>query len=120
MRSTTRLTLNGPSTLVGLAPQGYPLHGSDRSFYRPLAFQRGALQSLLGILPLSGREGENSHVQATSNTGTLERLLLAVLLTEVHQSRHFALGELDFLAAKRGEGDVSDLVGHFWLVFGVV
>ncbi len=31
-----------------------------------------------------------------------------------HQARHFGLGDLDFLAAPGGEGDVlDDVVGHF-------
>lgn len=49
-------------------------------------------------------------MQATSDTSTLERLRLAVLLTQVHQPRHLTLSELDLLAAESGEGNVGDLV----------
>ena len=54
------------------------------------------------------------HVKTSDDSGTLEDLLLGVLLTEVHESRHLTLSELDLLAAEGGEGDVSDFVGgHF-------
>ena len=52
-------------------------------------------------------------MQAAGDAGALEGLLLAVLLAEVHQPGHLALGELNLLAAERGEGNVGDLVGHF-------
>jgi len=56
----------------------------------------------------------NLHVETSDDPGALEDLLLGVLLTEVHESGHLSLSELDLLAAEGGEGDVSDFVGgHF-------
>ena len=63
-------------------------------------------------------------MKASGNTSTSKGLGLAVLLTEVHESGHLALSELDLLAADRsvgvfsvasnipegGKGDVGNLV----------
>lgn len=53
--------------------------------------------------------GLDSHVQAACNACALERLVLGVLLTGGHETGHLVLGELDLLAAKGGERQVSDL-----------
>lgn len=50
-------------------------------------------------------------METSSNSGTLQWLLWAVLLSDVHESWHLVLSELDFLSAKSGEGDICDLVG---------
>lgn len=39
--------------------------------------------------------GLDGHVQATSDTGTLEGLILSVLLASLHETGHLILGELD-------------------------
>jgi hypothetical protein len=49
-------------------------------------------------------------VETSSNSGTLQGLVGAVLLTDSHESGHLVLGELDFLSAEGGEGDVCDFV----------
>jgi hypothetical protein len=49
-------------------------------------------------------------VETSSNSGTLERLLGTVLLSDGHESGHLVLSELDFLSAEGGEGDVCDFV----------
>lgn len=51
----------------------------------------------------------DGHVQATGDAGTLERLVLGILLAGGHETRHLVLGELDLLATKGGKGKVSDL-----------
>jgi hypothetical protein len=54
-------------------------------------------------------------VETSSNSGTLQGLVGAVLLTDSHESGHLVLGELDFLSAEGGEGDVCDfVVGLYW------
>ena len=81
-----------------------------------------------GDLSTEGSEGLDEdgsldrHVQASGNASTGEGLVLSVLLANGHETGHFVLGELDFLAAKGGEGKVSDLelvsgsrhVGYVW------
>jgi hypothetical protein len=43
----------------------------------------------------------------------LQRLFRAVFLAQRHQARHFGFGDIEFLAAELGEGDVfDDVVGH--------
>ena len=42
----------------------------------------------------------DGHVQAAGNAGAFERLLVAVFLTQGHQSRHFGFGNGNFLAAE--------------------
>ena len=44
-----------------------------------------------------------------SDPGTSKGLVLAVLGTESDETWHLELGELDFLTAESGEGDVCDL-----------
>lgn len=48
-------------------------------------------------------------MQATSNAGSLEGLLLGVLLTRSHETRHLLLGEINLSTAKGREVDVCDL-----------
>lgn len=48
-------------------------------------------------------------MQATSNAGTLERLVLGVLQTSGHQTGHLLLGEVDLPAPEGGQVDVGDL-----------
>lgn len=59
---------------------------------------------------LNEDSGLNGHVQASSDTGALERLNISVLLAGLHKTRHFILGELNLLAAEGGKGDVGDFV----------
>lgn len=66
-----------------------------------------SVQALLPAMP-------HAHVETSDNSGTLEDLLLGVLLSKVHESGHLSLGELDLSSTESGEGDVGDLVsGHF-------
>ena len=54
-------------------------------------------------------------METSSNSGTLQGLVGAVLLTDGHESGHLVLSELDFLSAESGEGDVCDfVVGLYW------
>jgi hypothetical protein len=69
------------------------------------------------LAPLGSSVTVHSHVQAPRDPGALERLGLAKLLAEVHETGHLVLGELNLLAAESGEGDVGDLVG-LWGVSG--
>lgn len=46
----------------------------------------------------------HTHVQATSNAGTLQRLIGTVLLTDGHETRHLDLGELDLPATEGSQG----------------
>jgi hypothetical protein len=50
-----------------------------------------------------------THVQAASNAGTLQRLLLSVLLTGSHETGHLILSQINLAATERREADVSDL-----------
>lgn len=59
---------------------------------------------------LDENSGLDGHVETASNPGTLEGLGLGVLLTEVHETRHLVLSELNLLSAKSGKRDVGDLV----------
>jgi hypothetical protein len=58
---------------------------------------------------MRGRRRKPTHVQATSNTGTLQWLFRSVLSTSGHETRHLVLSELDLLAAERREADVGNL-----------
>lgn len=49
-------------------------------------------------------------MQAAGNAGTLQWLVVGVLLACLHETRHLVLGELDLATAKGREGEVSDLV----------
>jgi hypothetical protein len=52
-------------------------------------------------------------VQAAGDAGALQRLAGAELVTQGHQARHFGFGDVEFLAAPVGQGDVAnDVVGH--------
>lgn len=48
-------------------------------------------------------------MQATGDAGTLERLLLSVLLTGGHETGHLVLGELDLATTESGQAEVGDL-----------
>ena len=50
-----------------------------------------------------------THVQATSNAGALQWLLLGVLLASGHETWHLLLGEVNLSTAKGREVDVRDL-----------
>jgi hypothetical protein len=70
-------------------------------------------------------KGKRTHVQATGDAGTLEGLVLGVLLAGSHETGHLVLGELDLAATEGRERDVGDLelVGggrHFggWIKVG--
>lgn len=54
--------------------------------------------------------GLNGHVQAPGDSGALQRLRGAVLLLDVHETRHFVFGQFDVLLTESGKRDVSDLV----------
>jgi len=73
----------------------------------------------------------HTHVQATSDTGTFQWLLVGVLLTGGHETRHPAivsnwecmsyqqdhslmLGQLDLATTEGREGDVGDLHLACW------
>jgi hypothetical protein len=49
-------------------------------------------------------------VQASGNTGTLQWLLLGVLLASCHETRHLILGKFDLTTTEGRETEVSDLV----------
>jgi len=68
-------------------------------------------QSNQGLDQHSGLDG---HVQTSSDSSTLQRLRRSVLLSDVHQTWHFVLGQLDVLSAESGEGDVGDFVVRSW------
>lgn len=60
-------------------------------------------------------ESGSLHVETSSDSGTLQGLVRAVLLSDSHETWHLVLSELDFLSTESGEGDVCDLVvGLFW------
>lgn len=46
---------------------------------------------------------QRTHVQATGDAGTLQRLVGTVLLADGHQTGHLNLGELNLAAAKGSE-----------------
>lgn len=48
-------------------------------------------------------------MQATSDTSTLQWLLLGVLLAGGHETWHLMLSELDLATAEGGQRDVGDL-----------
>ena len=71
---------------------------------------RGKLLSALGFVEdWSGVRVEHTHVQATSDAGTLQGLVLGVLLTGGHETGHLLLGEINLATAKGREVDVGNL-----------
>merc|ERR1719500_173683 len=54
--------------------------------------------------------GLNSHMKTSRDPGSLQRLGRSVGLSDVHESRHLLLGQVDRLSAPVGEGDVGHLV----------
>ena len=65
--------------------------------------------------------GLDGHVEGSGDSGTFEDLLLAIFLSDSHESWHFILGKGEFFSAKFGKVDVFDFLFHFFgfgLVFG--
>ena len=56
---------------------------------------------------LDEHTGLDGHVQTAGDTGTLQRLLGAVLLADGHQAGHLVLGQDQLLAAPIGQADVG-------------
>jgi len=57
---------------------------------------------------LDQHRGLHRHVQAAGDAGALQRLCCAKLLAQRHQARHFGFGDIEFLAAIAGKGNVLD------------
>ena len=57
---------------------------------------------------LDEHRGLDGHVQRAGDAGAGERLGRAELLAQRPQAGHLVLGEVDLLAAERGEGEVGD------------
>mgnify|MGYP007126056526 CR=1 FL=1 len=55
----------------------------------------------------------HTHVQATRNAGTLERLVGSVLLPDGHQTGHLDLSELNLPAPEGSEG-LENLLVTMW------
>ena len=54
--------------------------------------------------------GLDGHVQRTGDACALERLGGSVFAADGHQAGHLGLGDLDFLAAPVGQGEIGDAV----------
>jgi len=54
--------------------------------------------------------GLDGHVNAAHDVGAFQRLLGFVFLTQGHQRRHFAFGDVDFLTAPARERDIANFV----------
>jgi hypothetical protein len=109
--------LNAPKVfLVSLALPSIDWDASDGDGGSSLVL--GGEDVAGGPLDLSTKGGEGldedsrlcSHVQATSNAGTLEGLALAVHGTKVHETGHLVLREHDILATEVSKLDVGNLV----------
>ena len=59
---------------------------------------------------LDQHAGLNRHVQGTGDACALERLRLGEFLADRHQTRHFSLGNVQFLAAPGGQAQVGNHV----------
>ncbi len=67
---------------------------------------------------LDEHAGLDGHVQGAGDADASEGLLGAVLLAGGHEAGHFALGDVEFLTAEVGEGDVFYfVVGHGWVAW---
>lgn len=91
----------------------------DQETWAPRAVRVSMRTAVWMVLLISFRfDGDCSsdlHVETSSNSGTLQGLVGAVLLTDGHESGHLVLSELDLLSAEGGEGDVCDfVVGLYW------
>jgi len=64
-------------------------------------------ESLEGLDKNGGLDG---HVETASDTHTLQRLLLPVLLTDSHKAGHLVLGKVQLLAAPVSKAQILDLV----------
>lgn len=60
---------------------------------------------------------KHTHVQATGDTGTLERLVLSVLLASLHKTGHLLLGKVDLPAPEGSQVDVGDLISRVSFTF---
>jgi hypothetical protein len=60
------------------------------------------------------KEELRTHVKASSNTSTLQWLLLGVFGPSSHQTRHLILSQLDLAAAKSCQADIGDLELVCW------
>ena len=54
----------------------------------------------------------DGHVQGTGDLEPLEGLLFAITADKFHQTGHLPLGELHFLPAEIGQGDIGNLIGQ--------
>ncbi len=54
--------------------------------------------------------GLDGHVDTAHHIGAFQRLLGFVLLAELHQGRHFAFSDVNFLAAPAGQGNIANFV----------
>ena len=54
--------------------------------------------------------GLDGHVQRAGDAGTIERLPGLILLAHRHKTRHFGLGDSDFLTAPLGQGKIGDVI----------
>lgn len=85
---------------------------------------RGGIKSVNRKVQTQLPSGEKlTHVQATSDAGTSQRLVSSVLLTGLHETRHLILSKSDLAATEGGQRDISDLElvgwgGHSEVLFG--
>jgi len=63
-----------------------------------------------GLEGFDQHSGLDGHVERASDTDVLEGLFRSVLFSGGHESGHFVLSELDFLATEVSLADVGDLV----------
>ncbi len=58
---------------------------------------------------LNQNSGLHSHVQRTSDAEVLQGLVLAILLTASHQTRHLVLSENDLATAEVSQRNVGNM-----------
>jgi len=58
---------------------------------------------------LDKNSGLDSHVQTPSNASTLERLILSILFTSRHQSRHFILSKFNLFSTECCKTQIRNL-----------
>ena len=59
---------------------------------------------------LNQHGGLNGHVNTAENSGVSQRLLVGILLSQRHQSRHLGFGQGDLATTKVSQTDVGDFV----------
>ena len=59
---------------------------------------------------LDQHRGLDRHVQRAGDARAFQRLLALVFLAHGHETRHFGLGDGDFLAAETGLRDIGDVI----------